>query len=164
MPVQSSFACPIHVASPAKPLVSFLLHRQAVDIESDDGVLWCILWHQPLDKTFLQGDKSVYFWVWRYYSSCHAACRIHVDSRKRNELLWKHMHPVGLKLFTAIKIGAFDDLNRIPRLLHVVLCPRCISSPQSILLFDWYASAATLWSSMTSLWLHFSKNLSCLRT
>ena len=154
MPVHSTFAWPIYVPFLADPLVSLLLHRRAVDIKNDNGVLWCIPWYQPLNKTFLQGDKNVSFWIWRHYiwiNSSHTVCRFRVGSRKRNELLWKHLHPVCLEFFTAIKIAAFDDFNRIPRLLHMFFCNAASTAPRAYSFPIGSDSTSTLWSSMTSL-------------
>lgn len=41
----------------------------------------------------------------------HTVCLMHVESKKSDKSLWKHLHSVGLELFAAIRIGVFDDLN-----------------------------------------------------
>ena len=93
----------------------------------------------------------------------YAACRMHVNSRKWSETLWKYLHLVGLQFFAVIRIGAFDDLKRILWLLHVLLSPRCIHSPKNIHFSSWQRFCVYFAIISASLWPHFSRNSSCLQ-
>ena len=80
------------------------------------------------------------FWIWCQnfrINYSYTVCRMHVNSRKWNGTLFKYLHLIGLQFFAVIKIGAFDDLNRILWLLHVLLSPPCIHSPKNIHFSNW---------------------------
>ena len=112
-----------------------------------------------------KGGKSVCFWIWNGYiwiTCSHTTCCMHVDSKKWNEALWKHLHSVGLEFFAAIRIGTFVNLNKVLQLLHLLLCPRYIHSPKGILLYDWQRFWVNFIIISDSLLPHFIKNLCCL--
>ena len=113
-------------------VVLLLLHWQTVESKGKmvcfDALLGTKLWIRCS------------FWIWCHNfrtSYSYAACRMHVNSRKWNETLFKYLHLVSLQFFAVIKIGAFDDLNRMLWLLHVLLSPPCIHSPKNIHFSNW---------------------------
>ena len=106
------------------------------------------------------------FWIWchNFRINCsYAACHMHVNSREWNETLWKYLHLVGLQFFAVIRIGAFDDLNRILRLLHVLLSLRHIHSPKNIHFSNWQWFCIYFVIISDCLWPHFSRNSCCLQ-
>ena len=116
-------------------------------------------------KRSFKGGKSVCFWIWHgciWITWSHTTCRMHVDSKKWNEALWKHLNSVGLDFFAAIRVGTFVNLNKVPQLLHLLLCPRYIHSPKGILLYDWQCFWVNFIIISDSLLPHFIKNLCCL--
>ena len=116
-------------------------------------------------KRSFKGGKSVCFWIWHgciWITWSHTTCCMHVDSKKWNEVLWKHLHSVGLEFFAAIRVGTFVNLNKVPQLLHLLLCPHYIHSPKGILLYDWQRFWVNFIIISDSLLPHFIKNLCCL--
>ena len=139
---------PLCLIPPAQSLVVFHLTCDVADVCSEH---FCFSY---TDRQWTSKGKMVCFdallgtklWIrCSFRIWCHnfrinysyAACRMHVNSRKWNETLFKYLHLVGLQFYAVIKIGAFDDLNRILWLLHVLLSPPCIHSPKNMHFSNW---------------------------
>ena len=116
-------------------------------------------------KRSFKGGKSVCFWIWHgciWITWSHTTCHMHVDSKKWNEALWKHLHSVGQESFAAIRVGTFFNLKKVPQLLYLLLCPRYIHSPKGILLYDWQRLWVKFIIISDTLLPNFIKNLCCL--